>query len=160
MLIDDGKIFHLHSFNLVLRSLFVYFATQFSISWIVLIRNILFVYTIIHFMALLPTFHPIFFFLSFILIYLITIHLISHFLSRRVTGELKRPLDEGRGTFWTGHQSITGPHRDKQPFTLTLCIFSVYFLVFSLYFLVSVFHSCMHFRFFNANEVSVFQNVS
>jgi len=28
-------------------------------------------------------------------------------------------LDERRGTPWTGRQSITGPHRDKQPNTLT-----------------------------------------
>ena len=35
----------------------------------------------------------------------------------------QRSLGEKQGTPWTGHQSITGPHRDKrdkQPHTLTL----------------------------------------
>ena len=31
----------------------------------------------------------------------------------------QQSLGERRATPWTGHQSITGPHRDKQPHTLT-----------------------------------------
>jgi len=60
-------------------------------------------------------------------IYTYLIHPSIHFLPAKSVGQVvgslsQRSSGERRGTPWTGCQSITGPHRDKQPHTLTLTL--------------------------------------